>query len=70
MMCRNCGKALVKNEKLSKSFTRLFEIGTIEAYFCGSCLDDIYVLYEGKLYDKDEWRDKRDSIHRQKQRAT
>lgn len=69
-MCRSCGKALVKNEKLSKSFTRLFEVGPIEAYFCGSCLDDIYVLYEGKLYGKDEWRDKRDSIHRQKQRAT
>ncbi len=68
-MCRNCGKVLIKNEKLSKSLTRIFEIGTIEAYFCGSCLDDIYVLYRGTLYSKDEWREKRDSILREKQRA-
>ena len=66
--CHTCGRDLVKNEKLSASFTRLFEVGPLEAYFCSECVDDIYVLSENKLYSKDEWREKRQGLLKAKQR--
>ena len=67
--CKNCGKELIRNGKLSASFTKLFEIGQIDTYFCGSCLDDIYVQHEGQLYSKDEWRRKRERLQKAKQRV-
>lgn len=66
--CLTCGRDLIKNEKLSASFTKLFEIGPIEAYYCSECVDDIYVLHEGRLYSKDEWREKRQTLLKGKQR--
>jgi hypothetical protein len=53
--CRTCHTDLVENQKLSKSFSLLFESDDIHVLFCPQCLDDLYVLHDNKLYPSKEW---------------
>ncbi|MHB1907327.1 MAG: hypothetical protein ACYCQJ_00495 [Nitrososphaerales archaeon] len=56
-VCKTCGSTLKLNERLSSSFSKMFQM-EVKTYFCPSCLDDIYVMREEKLYTSKEWREK------------
>ncbi len=53
--CPKCSSQLILNEKLTKRYVESTTL-KVSLYYCGSCVDEIYFLYEGKLFTSGEWK--------------